>query len=234
MNLETMRVSVYENTKLAYSTEHLNRLINRASEHIVNLVEQTSKMYNVCGTPISVAVVSGTKAYKISAVSPTLIAIRKILLVERTDLDPNNPTDCVLIDMRHKNRFNWGYPYLNEVGARSVRPVVYFTRQPNPSSTYADWYLNFAYDPKASMTLQVYYAPQLSVLFEDGDAPTEVPENHHELIVIRATIMCLSQAGKDVTPWMQQYVELRQMMESDLHRWNKTGPWVRQFFATHA
>ena len=102
MNLGELERTVLENVgdETAVTTPQLDRLINRAVEHVANIVELSSKFYNMAPTPISVTVSSGTEKYLLGATG----VIRKILHVERTDLSGGD-ADVSIIDYRHKNRY---------------------------------------------------------------------------------------------------------------------------------
>lgn len=229
MNYATLKALVLENAgpTLHVGAPQLGRIVNRAVEHIVNLVELRAKLYNgqFC-TPITVTVVSGTDEYLLNAASadgPPTIVIRKILHAERTDTSAARPLDCVLIDFRQKNRFS-GSSIWPDGAARSTRPTIWFTRD-----NIGIWRMGFPYDPSGSMSIDVYYAPPITELSADTDVPREVPEHHHELIAVRATKVAMDQARLDSRPWDRQYVELRQTMEADLESWNRTGPRIRRF-----
>jgi hypothetical protein len=194
----TLNLRVLENigTTIAVGPGQLRRAINGAVGHMMNVVESTAKMYNMAPLPTSVSVVAGTQSYKLT---DSLITIRKILLVERSDCSP--PVTCTLIDIRQKNKYAGANPF-NELGGRGIRPTVYVTR-----TALGDWYLNFPYDPQTTMTIDVYYAPQLDEMELGTETPTEVPENHHEIIAVRATIQILGQHGKPTVFWEKQYAE---------------------------
>ena len=100
MNLAEIRLQILDNlgTSIKVSHNHLARLINRAVEHLVNVVEQTGQIWNAADLGKSISVVSGTLEYQIVASD-----IRKILQVERTDLSGGN-VRCIIIPWRDKNR----------------------------------------------------------------------------------------------------------------------------------
>lgn len=220
MTLAELKAQVLENVghKHNLGDARLIRIINRCVEHVTNLVELQYKPYNITLTPATVSVVSGTLEYKVGDV--TTLMIRKIVHAERTDAT-SNPVDCHIIDFRTKNQLTVSAAGLRSLG-RSSGPLIYFRRVPT-----GDWYLGFPSDPRQTMTIKVYYAPAVTALATDTGVPREVPENHHELISTRATILLLSQLSMDTKMWERQYAELRQMLEADLSTWNRTGPWSR-------
>jgi len=225
MTLAEIKAQIIENIgyKHQVGDARLVRLINRTVEHITNLVEAQFKPYNTALTPVSLSIVSGTLEYKVGDVTAT--PIRKITQCERTDTG-GDPIDCQIIDFRSKNDFRSGWPSVQFSG-RSDRPRVYFRRIPG-----GDWYLGFPTDPSQTMTIKVYYAPMVVSLSDDTDVPREIPEHHHELLAVRATVILLSQLGMDTKLWERQYAELRQTMETDLSNWNRTGPRSRRMRAT--
>lgn len=228
MNLGTIRALVMENASPRGRTQHpqVDRIINRAVEHVVNLVELLAKDYNTALTAITVSVTSGTLTYALNASNSPVI--RKINQAERTDV-AGGPVNVTVIPFRHKNKYGAGrYPW-TDWGAAGIRPFVFFRRD-----NLGIWYLGFPVDPQASMTIDVYYAPQITELSEDTDVPREVPEQHHELIALRATILLLNQSGLDSRPWDRQYAELRAVLDAELESWNRTGPRVRQFHVSRA
>lgn len=221
MNLQSLRQLILENAgvRLRLGALHFDHLINRAVEHVVNIVELSSQLYNMADSALSVSVVSGTQDYELSPSS----VIRKVLHAERTDVG-NTPITCSIIDFRRKNEYGASQLGSSSLGGSVTRPTIYFTRRAEDGK----WHLGIPYDPGGSMTIDVYYAPQIAELSEEADVPVEVPEQHHELIAVRATIVALAQVpGGDPSFWMSQYAELRQMMEVDLESWNRTGPRVR-------
>ena len=222
MNLVQIQSQIMDNvgSDLAVSMPQLNRLVNRAVEHIVNVVEQTAQIYNMAATPATLSVVSGTLTYEVS----TATGIRKIVQVERTDVSGGS-ISCTIIPWRRKNnrrrRYYWGD------GGMGIKPAVYITRNSD-----GEWHLGFPVDPQASMSLDVYYLPRITELTASTAVPTEIPEQHHELIVLRATIMLLAQNRTDNRFWREMYAEQEGLMVADLERWNRTGPRVRQFFVS--
>jgi len=84
------------------------------------------------------------------------------------------------------------------------------------------------------MTIKVYYIPLITELDLDADEPTEVPEQHHDLIAMRATKLVLNQYGKKADVWDVNYRELLNLMMIDLETWNRTGPRVRALHVNHA
>ena len=109
MNLIQITAQVADNVgqDLTMSTAQLDRLVNRAVEHLVNVVEQTGQIWNAADTPKSVSVSSGTLEYQIDT---TGVNPRKILSVVRTDVDPD--VQCVIVPWRqrtkYQNRTIWG------------------------------------------------------------------------------------------------------------------------------
>lgn len=194
------------------------RVINRAVEHLINVVEQTAQLWNVAASAKSVSVVSGTLEYQINT---TGVNPRKILSVERTDLTYNVP--CVIIPWRERNQYldrgRWGNEWTG-----GNRPYVWINRD-----AAGDWWLGFPADPQTTMTIDVYYAPRITELVDDYDEPTEIPEQFHELIVLRATIMLLLQNKQNPRAWQEMYTEQLQLMQADLERLNRTGPRVKQY-----
>ena len=194
------------------------RVINRAVEHLVNAVEQTAQLWNVAASAKSLSVVSGTLEYQINT---TDVNPRKIVSIERTDL--TNNVDCVLISWRERNRYRnrgrWGNEWTG-----GNRPYVWVERLAD-----GNWWLGFPADPQTTMTIDVYYAPRITELVDDYDEPTEIPEQFHELIVLRATIMLLLQDKQNPRAWQEMYAEQLQLMQADLERWNRTGPRVKQY-----
>lgn len=236
MDLKTLRLTVIENAGLLaaglMAPQRIDRLINRAVEHVVNIVEQAADLYNIEADPIATSVVSGTEVYYLNAASasatPTIF-IRKILFAERTDQNwGGRPITCAVVDFRDRNRYGTGSYWPDRVGG-FVRPIIYFVR-----NSAGVWHLGFVYDPPSAMTIDVYYSPQIGLLADDDAVPREVPEQHHEIIAVRATKMLLDQGGKDSRTWDRNYAELVQMMNLDLASWNRTGPWVRDVGAMRA
>lgn len=217
MTLNELRAQLVENVNMRakVSDMRLVRIINRAVEHIANLVELQFKPYNVSTTPITVTVSASTVEYTVG--SPG--ALRKIINTERTDTGVS--INARIIDYRTKNEYrSSGWIRL---GGRSDAPVLYYRRD-----NTGQWYVGFPSDPGTSMTLKVYYAPAIVALVTNASIPYEVPVNHHELIAVRATILLLSQLQQETKMWERQYAELRQMLEMDLSNWNRKGPRVRR------
>lgn len=234
MDLKTLRLLVLENTgpRVSLAPQRLDRLINRAVEHVTNIVEQAADLYNMAATPITTSVSAGTEVYYLNAVSasatPTIF-IRKILFAERTDQNwGGRPITCAVVDFRDRNRYGTG-TYSPDRISGFVRPIIYFVRNSD-----GVWHLGFVYDPPSSMTIDVYYSPQITTLSDDDDVPREVPEQHHEIIAVRATKMVLDQIGANSQAWDRNYAELVQIMNIDLASWNRTGPWVRDVGAMRA
>lgn len=228
MDLATIRVLVMENAGPRARTQHpqVDRIINRAVEHVTNLVELLAKDYNAAASPITVSVTSGTQTYALNSGNSPVI--RKIIQAERTDVS-GDPLNVVVIPFRQKNAYgSGGYPW-RDWGTTGLRPFVYFRR-----TNLGIWNMGFPADPGASMTIDVYYSPQITELLEDSDVPFEVPEQHHELIALRATMQLLNQYGLDNRAWERQYAELRATMEAELESWNRTGPRVRQFHVSRS
>lgn len=228
MNFATLKATVAENVKGArinLAQNALGRVVNRALEFVVNHVEQTAKFYNIATSPVTVSVVSGTTSYQVSSSSAK---IRKIQFVERTDVGGGVPVSVVVIPYQDKNRFSGGGPIEN-VGVYRLQPVVYFQRERDGA-----WYMRFPYDPSGTMTIKVYYIPLITELDVDADEPTEVPEQHHDLIAMRATKIVLNQYGLKTAAWDENYRELLQLMMMDLETWNRTGPRVRHLHVTNA
>lgn len=217
MNLGIMRALVMENAGPRNRTGHpqVDRIINRAVEHVVNLVELLAKDYNTALTAITVSVSSGTQTYALNTGNSPVI--RKINQAERTDVS-GGPVNVTVIPFRHKNAYG------RDWGGSGIRPFVWFRRD-----NLGIWYMGFPADPNASMTIDVYYSPQITELSDDSAVPREVPEQHHELIALRATMLLLNQLSLDSRMWDRQYAELRAVMEAELESWNRTGPRVRQF-----
>ena len=214
MDLSTMKAMLAENTNhvLPLGEGQVERLLNRAYEHIVNLVEQTAKNYNMEDTPETVSVVNGTQDYELTS------SIRKILHVERTDLG-GDPIGVRIIPFQRKNEFARG-TYASQLGGHALAPTVYFTRRVNDGR----WHLEFPSNPGGSIVLSVYYAPLITEMATETAEPYQVPEQFHELIIIRATRLALIQARIPAQQWDQEYVEMRGLMMADLETWNRTGP----------
>lgn len=228
MDFATLKATVAENVKGArinLAQNALGRVVNRALEFVVNHVEQTAKFYNIATSPVTVSVVSGTESYQISS---STVKIRKIHFAERTDLGGGVPVSVVIIPYQDKNRLSGGWP-IEDVGVNRLRPVVYFQRERDGA-----WYMRFPRDPSGTMTIKVYYIPLITELDLDADEPTEVPEQHHDLIAMRATKIVLNQYGLKTAAWDENYRELLQLMMMDLETWNRTGPRVRQLHVSHA
>lgn len=225
MDLATLRALVIENVghRIHPPTNQINRLINRSVEHLTNHVEQTHKWWNMADTNISVSVVSGTQTYTISS---STIKIRKILHAERTDINEDRPIDVTIIPYANKNLFGSVGPYAG--GSQgSFRPTIMIRR-----TSGGNWDVIFPYDPQTTMTLSIAYAPRITELATDTSEPTEVPEHHHELIAIRATVVLLQQFERKTDVWERQYAELLQLMREDLESLNRTGPKVRQVYVS--
>ncbi len=221
MTYAELRAQVLENVghKIHPGEPQLGRVIMRATEHVVNVVEILFKPYNISLTPATISVVTGTLEYAIGAVATT--PIRKIYKVERTD-NTTDPIDAFIVDFAKKNDYGTRAGSVS-IGSFSSRPIVYLRRVPG-----GDWYLGFPSDPGTSMTIKVYYSPAVVVLSTDASVPREVPEHHHEIIAVRATILLLHQHGIDASAWKQEYAELRGALETDLDSYNRTGPRSRR------
>lgn len=228
MDLATLRALVLENSgpRLHIGHPQINRVINRAVEHITNLVELRAKFYNMFRLPITISVVANTEVYYLNAATaagPPTTILRKILQVERTDVTQGGrPIPVSIVDFREKNDYGTG-PYWQGGVGQGIRPIVYFLR-----NSQGVWHMGLAYEPSSAMTIDVYYAPQITELANDTDVPREVPENHHELIAVRATKVTMDQFSMDSRPWDRQYIELRQTMEADLETYDRTGPRSRR------
>ena len=231
MDLATLRALVLENagSRVHVGAPQIDRVVNRAVEHVVNLVEQTAKFYNLAATPKSVTASSGTEVYYLNAASaagPPTFAIRKILFAERTDVTWNGrPITCEIVDFRERNAYGSSTFWLDGFSG-PIRPIIYFVR-----NSAGVWHLGFVNNPTASMTLDVYYAPQITELADDTDVPYEVPEHHHELVAVRATKTLMDQFALDSRAWDRNYLELRQMLQQDLDSYDRTGPWSRRVTA---
>jgi len=227
MNLVELRVQVLENVGRdvrGLANPQVERVINRAVEHVTNLVEQTAKNYNMAPAPITVNAVAGTEKYLLGASG----VIRKILYVERVPTT-GKPTEVRIIPFQQKNDYGGSSSFTDtyrrcRAGAGTF---VYIVRESD-----GEWYLGFPPEASAAMTIKVYYAAPITPLTLGTHIPTEVPENHHELIAVRSTIILLDQhpniPQNRVQRWERHYGELLQMMQSDLETWNRTGPRVRQ------
>lgn len=227
MDFATLKATVAENVKgsrINLAQNALGRVVNRALEYVVNHVEQSAKFYNISTAAIEVSVVAGTTSYQISSSS---IKIRKIYFAERTDVS-GVPVTVTIIQFREKNRFNTGSP-VEDVGVNRLQPAVFFQRERD-----GEWYMRFPQDPAGTMTIKVYYVPLITELDLDADVPTEVPEQHHDLIAMRATKVVLNQYGMNAAAWDENYRELLQLMSIDLETWNRTGPRVRRLHVNHA
>lgn len=230
MDLKTLRLLVLENAGRygnSLTPQRIDRLINRAVEHVTNLVEQVDGLYNIEATPITMSVSSGTEVYYLNGASasadPPTLFIRKILFAERTDQTwDGRPITCKIVDFRDRNRYGTGTYWPDRVGG-GVVPIIYFAR-----NAVGIWHMGFAYDPPDSMTIDVYYSPQIATLSAEDGVPREIPEQHHEIIAVRATKVLLDQLGGDSRAWDRNYAELVQTMTLDLSSWNRTGPWIRE------
>jgi len=228
MDFATLKATVAENVKghrINLAQNALGRVVNRALEFVVNHVEQSAKFYNIATSPVTISVVLGTTTYQVSSSS---VKIRKIQFAERTDIGGGVPISVVIIPYQEKNRFSGGWP-IEDVGVNRLRPVVYFQRERDGA-----WYMRFPRDPSGTMTIKVYYIPLITELDLDADEPTEVPEQHHDLIAMRATKLVLNQYGKKADVWDVNYRELLNLMMIDLETWNRTGPRVRALHVNHA
>lgn len=227
MNLLDLRIQVLENVGkdvFGLNTPQVDRVINRAVEHVTNIVEGTAKNYNMAPAPITVSVTAGTEKYLLGASG----IIRKILHIERVP-SIGRPENVRIIPFQQKNQYGGSTSFQDtyrrlQSGAGTF---VWIVREQD-----GEWYLGFPPDSTRAMTLRVYYAAPITKLEEGPDIPTEVPENHHEIIAVRATILLLDQhpevPTKRVQRWERHYAELLQMLQDDLETWNRTGPRVRQ------
>ena len=92
-------------------------------------------------------------------------------------------------------------------------PCVYFTRTvsgtPQVETRYIGWYEV----PSSGFDVIVNYAPYIT-LFADipqqSDFLLDIPENHHNVIVYKATILILGQDIHNIEFWQNQYNEAMQ------------------------
>ena len=225
MNLQEIRILALENCGReippGIASTRVDRLVNRAVEHVTNIVEGTAKLYNMAPSPIAVSVVSGTEKYLLGASG----VIRKILYVDRVPA-VGRPQEVRIIPFQHKNQYSGTTSFQDtyrQCGNMGAGTFVYIVRERD-----GEWYLGFPPETASAMTLNVYYSPPITPLATGINVPTEVPEHHHELIAVRTTIMLLDQHSKSPARWERHYAELRAMLEGDLESWNRTGSRVRQ------
>lgn len=194
MNLETMRTNVLFNLDDAnqdvYSDTRLNRALNGAKDTVVAAIQQVDEGYFVTTSTFAVSASSTIHAL------PT--DFRKVLYLERTDVDP--PTKVGLIDWRQQDNYRYG----NLSTVRSMRAYLKGTN------------IHFM-GVSSAMSIAMDFGFMVLDVSATGSSFDGIPADYHDVVVTGATWRLLrSRNAPDTVNWRDDFNKQQNDMVTDL------------------
>lgn len=214
-------------------------VVNEGYEDIAGIVDASGKEFNVYPHPVLLAIRSMTfdeeiisevdGTISLSTVNkiprewaivpqPERKAIRRILDVERYDATGTIGSLDLVGWQERNNQRDRNYPTLVRSHA-----TAYAYR-----SDTGIWMLGIVEENPRPMTLRVWYAPVIARLVNNADIPTQVPQEFHSLIAIRAALIGKQQEQRDPGWLLGRYAERKMDLVnslSNIHTNNKSRPW---------
>lgn len=215
MDLSAIQQEVLDYLDLAdsdqFRTGELDRTINRAYRTVVNMVDQVAPHYNVSATVITLATPAASVPREYDLSDDTYIT--------NNVTDFRKPVDCAqVVDGDPKTipiiSFAQRNAWLGRPGGQvhASPSGVYFYR-----TDAAVWCMGFvSTDPPESTQFQIRYSPLVVVLATSDNIPTQVPEQHHDIIAMRASLFSKMAKGRDMSAVAALYGARVQEMRDDL------------------
>lgn len=179
--------------------------IDHGYQTVVAYYERSKRPWNIHDTPVSVAVLAGTREYSVTpAVGQP--AIRRIVSVTRVQDDQGREREQDEISYAERNRYR-----RFEVARLGDPPADAWYVYRTAAGVYR---IGLADIPGESWSMKVYYSPVIEPLVASDDAPAHIPAQWQPIICLLAARALLNSVNRSTQAVDREYAEqIRLMLE---------------------